>query len=283
MKILIIGGTGNFGKRIFQSLIEKNSSNQLVSLSRNLPKDTLRYVEYIVGDSNEEAVLDQIFENYEFEIVIHIPNILLADVEALVSACKKYNTAQLLIVGSAAMFTKIEAPTKVIRESKEKIIFDSGINYTILRPNMVYGHKKDQNIYKLYQFINKYLLLVVPGSAGIKQSPTHIQDFVEALVFAISNPNAFKKSYNLVGPHPISLKEMAEILAKPRKIRILEVPLGVSILGLKVLRFCKLVNWHPEKLLRLNEEKVLETTSGALEDLNYHPRLFEEGIKEYFN
>jgi hypothetical protein len=76
---------------------------------------------------------------------------------------------------------------------------------------------------------------------------------------------------------------MAQILAKPKKIRILEVPLSLSVFGLKVLRFFKVVNWHPEKLIRLNEEKVLETTSGAFEELNYRPRFFEEGIKEYFN
>ncbi|MDG1275696.1 MAG: NAD-dependent epimerase/dehydratase family protein [Algoriphagus sp.] len=283
MKILVIGGTGNFGRRIFQSLKNKNGNNQLVSLSRNPPKHKLNYVEYLIGDSNDEGLLNQLFEKYGFEIVIHIPNILLANVDALVSVCKKYHADQLIIVGSAAMFTKIDAPTKIIRQDKEEIIRDSGVNYTILRPNMVYGHKEDQNIYKLYKFINKYLLLIVPGSAEIKQSPTHIDDFVEALVFAISNPNVYKKSYNLVGPQPISLKEMAQILAKPKKIRVLEVPLGLSVFGLKVLRFLKVVNWHPEKLIRLNEEKVLETTSGALEELNYHPRIFEEGIKEYFN
>lgn len=283
MKILIIGGTGNFGRRIFQSLHNKNENDQLISLSRNSPKHKLDFIEYLIGDSNDEEFLNHLFKKHEFEIVIHIPNILLANVDALVLVCKKHHVNQLIFVGSAAMFTKIDAPTKIIRQEKEEIIRNSGVNYTILRPNMVYGHKNDQNIYQLYQFINKYLILIVPGSSEIKQSPTHIDDFVEALVFAISNPNAFNKSYNLVGPQPISLKEMAQILAKPRKIRILEVPLGVSVLGLKVLRFCKLVKWHPEKLLRLNEEKVLETTSGALEDLNYHPRLFEEGIKEYFN
>jgi nucleoside-diphosphate-sugar epimerase len=283
MKILIIGGTGNFGKRIFQSIKNKNANNQFFSLSRNPPKHKLNYVQYLTGDSNDEGLLNQLFEKYKFEIVVNIPNILLANVDALVSACKKYHAHQLIIVGSAAMFTKIDAPTKVIRQEKEEIIRDSGINYTILRPNMVYGHKEDQNIYKLYKFINKYLLLIVPGSAEIKQSPTHIDDFVEALVFAISNPNVFKKSYNLVGPQPISLKEMAQILAKPKKIKVLEIPLNLSVFGLKVLRFIKVVNWHPEKLLRLNEEKVLETTNGALEELNYRPRLFEEGVKDYFN
>lgn len=281
MKILIIGGTGNFGKRIIQSL--RSTKNQLFSLSRNFPNDQLADVEYIVGDSNDEVLLDQLFEKYGIKIVIHVPNILLANVDSIVSSCKKYHVDQLIMVGSAAMFTKIDAPTKLIRQEKEDKIKKSGLNYTILRPNMVYGHKQDQNIYKLYKFINKYLLLIVPGSAEIKQSPTHIDDFVEALVFAISNPKAFNKSYNLVGPHPISLKEMAQILAKPKKIRVLEVPLGLSVFGLKMLRFVKVVNWHPEKLIRLNEEKVLETTAGALEELNYHPRHFEEGIKEYFN
>lgn len=283
MNVLLIGGTGNFGKLIGRALLERKDVETIISISRTSSNDQLDRTLQFRGDINDKRFLEDVFSKFYFDVVICIPNILLVDFEVLLPLCKSNQVQQLIVVGSAAMFTKLDAPTRDIRLNQEKLIRESGIAYTILRPNMVYGHKNDQNIYKLYQFIKKYPFLPVPGSANILQNPTYIVDFVDALMNSILNEKAYHKSYNLVGTSPVSLRDMVNALSNGKKVRIIQIPLSLSIAGLKLLRILKIANWHPEKLLRLNEEKVLNSTEGAREDLNYHPIAFEEVIKNYFS
>lgn len=282
MRILVIGGTGNFGKLIFQKLNKDPNVSLLVSVSRNIPVFQYSNVTYLQGDSNSRDFLTNLFQTYSFDVVIHIPNILLADFHLLISFCEASNVKQLIVVGSAAMFTQLDAPTREIRIEKEQIIQNSSLNYTILRPNMVYGHKNDMNIYNFLKFLRKYRILFVPGSADVLQNPSHIEDFTQGLLNSILNPKSYNKSYNLVGGSPVSLRQMSTFLMQGKKVLIVEFPLSLGLIGLKFLRMLKIVNWHPEKLQRLNEVKVLESTKEAFEDLNYSPRTFQDGIKSYF-
>lgn len=283
MNVLLIGGTGNFGKLIAQALLNRQDVENLSSISRSTLLDLGGRIFQFQGDLNDGQFLRSVFEKTQFDVVICIPNILLVDFGVLLPLCRTNRVKQLIVVGSAAMYTQLDAPTRDIRLKQEERIRNSGINYTILRPNMVYGHKNDQNIYKLYQFLKKYPIIPVPGSADILQNPTYIADFVDALLQSMLNEKAYNKSYNLVGPTPISLRGMVQSLSPEKKIRVVEIPLSLSVFGLKMLRILKIANWHPEKLLRLNEEKVLVSTSDAFEDLHYAPKAFDEVIKNYYS
>jgi nucleoside-diphosphate-sugar epimerase len=281
MRILVIGGTGNFGKFIFERLCHDPNIELLVSFSRNKPSKPHPNVNYVLGDSNSKIDLERVLSTYPFDVVIHIPNILLAKMEDVIACCEVYQVKQIIVVGSAAMFTNLDAPTKEIRLEKEEIVRNSSIAHTILRPNMVYGHRNDLNIYKLLVFLKKYRVLFVPGSADILQNPSHIEDFTQGVINALLNPKAYNKSYNLVGSMPVSLRDMAKALMEGKRILIIEFPLWLGLYALKAFRFLRLANWHPEKLLRLNEQKILESTPDAFIDLEYQPRSFVEGIKSY--
>ncbi|TFV97215.1 hypothetical protein E4S40_00740 [Algoriphagus kandeliae] len=282
MNVLVIGGTGNFGKLIIKNLILSPATEQIISISKskkgNFPSRVIQYL----GDSNDDNFLCSVFEGHKFDVVIHIPNILLADLKVLLANCEKHLVKHLIVIGSAAMFTKLDAPTRELRIEQENLISKSKVNWTILRPNMVYGHKNDQNIYKLFTFLKNQFLLPVPGSPDVLQNPTHIEDFVGAVISSMLNERSYKKCYNLVGAQPISLRGMVGVLSPNKRVFVVSIPLKISVLALKVLRFFKLAEWHPEKLLRLNEEKVLKSTPESLEDLGYSPRNFEEGVKAYF-
>ena len=281
MQILVIGGTGNFGKLIFEKLHKDSKISLLVSVSRNKPSVEHQNVVYLQGDSNSGDFLQNLFNTYSFDVVIHIPNILLAEMVDLLNLCEIHHVKQLIVVGSAAMYTQLDAPTREIRLQKEELIRSSSVNHTILRPNMVYGHRNDMNIYKLFQFLNKNRILLVPGSADVLQNPSHIEDFTQGLINSILNPKSYNKSYNLVGASAISLRGMAKTLMEGKKIFVIEFPLALGLAILKLLRFFRIVNWHPEKILRLNEQKVLESTPEAFSDLKYQPRTFSEGVKSY--
>ncbi len=282
MQILVIGGTGNFGKLIIEKLQKDSKISLLVSVSRKKPEVEHQNVVYLQGDSNSGDFLQNLFNTYSFDVVIHIPNILLAELVDLLNLCEIHHVKQLIVVGSAAMYTQLDAPSRKIRLQKEQLIRSSSVNHTILRPNMVYGHKNDMNIYKLFQFLNKSRILLVPGSADVLQNPSHIEDFTQGLINSILNLKSYNKSYNLVGASPISLRAMAKTLMEGKKIFVIEFPIALGLAGLKLLKFLRIVNWHPEKILRLNEQKVLESTPEAFSDLNYQPRTFQEGVKSYF-
>jgi nucleoside-diphosphate-sugar epimerase len=283
MKILIIGGTGNFGIKIIENLTLNKDIQLLACISRNPPSQAFSSVLYLQGDANNEGFLMYVMAENSFDCVVHIPNILLVDIQVLINVCKKTSVHQLIVIGSTGMFTKLDAPTREMRILKEKIIKESGINYTILRPNMVYGHVNDQNVYLLFKYINSRKFLFVPGSADVLQNPIHIDDFVHALIQSIMNPRAQNKAYNLVGKNPISLRGMVKVLDTEGKVIIITIPLWISLIGLKIFNVLGILNWKSEKFLRLNEEKLLVSTHAAVNDLNFNPRTFSEGIQTYWD
>ena len=159
-----------------------------------------------------------------------------------------------------------------------------GISLTLLRPSLIYGYRRDQNIYKIAQTIKRFGVVPVVGQAiGLRQ-PVHADDLVNVALNALrvqasKGKQLTSKTYNVVGGETMTYADMLERifveLGKP--VRIIRLPLWLMRFGLRVLGVLTRGGFTPDMANRMNQHLVYDDQLARTE-LDYTPRDFNPKI-----
>lgn len=146
---------------------------------------------------------------------------------------------------------------------------------TILRPAMIYGYGRDQNIMQIASFINRWGFMLLVGRAAGKRQPIHADDLVTAALSILDNPVTYGKNYNLAGADTLSYRDMVERIfhGLGRKIRILSLPLWLFRMGLRVLAVFSRFSFSPEMASRMSQD-LNYNCAGAIEDFGFQAQGF---------
>jgi nucleoside-diphosphate-sugar epimerase len=159
---------------------------------------------------------------------------------------------------------------------------DSGLDWTIVRPTMIYGTPGDRNMIRLLKFLKASPVVPVLGTGDYLQQPIHVEDLARAIADCLEAPAAVRKAYNLSGAAPLSYNQVVDQacaalgVSRPK----LFVPLGLSLWAARLAE--KLPFRTPvkeEQILRLNENKDFDHAEAA-RDFGFAPRPFAEGIRQ---
>ncbi|MCK5877715.1 MAG: NAD-dependent epimerase/dehydratase family protein [Candidatus Marithrix sp.] len=165
----------------------------------------------------------------------------------------------------------IQAEKALIKECQQR-----NIDWTILRPTLVYGCGLDKNITFIANFINKFGFFPIIGQGiGLRQ-PVHADDLAKACIQAALSPKTINKSYNLTGGQTLSYRDMVmdifKFLGKTPRIIPIPLPLFTTMLH------C--ITWLPKyshlstaMVTRINQDLCFNSTA-AQHDFNYQPRKF---------
>lgn len=149
------------------------------------------------------------------------------------------------------------------------------IPYTILRPTLVYGSGRDQNISAIQRFIRRFGFFPVAGDACGLRQPVHAEDLAIAAVRCLTTPAAHDRRLNLPGGETLTYRTMVERLFQDlgRCPRIVSVPSGTIAALARVARSEGRVRKACAMMLRMNEDLAFEVTE-AHSVLDYRPRAF---------
>lgn len=283
-KILIVGGTGRLATFTIKELLSGNEKIKIYSFSRGKDKSNsgFKEVEYFFSTEHDSMELDKFIANNQFDIILFTPNLLTQAIsfKNLITIVRAKNIP-IIFIGSAAIFTKIpNAKTRGLRTEREELIRTSGIRYAIVRPTMIYGHVRDNNIYKLKSFVEKYPFVITPSGADTKHSPVLIHDLAKLISLLILKVDIDNIEVNCAGPELISFKEMIYKI-KGKRIPIIQIPSSAVKFVLNNVRKMGFKAWHPEKIDRFNENKIEDESEKMFVDFGFHLTSFEEGIKKY--
>jgi nucleoside-diphosphate-sugar epimerase len=100
------------------------------------------------------------------------------------------------------------------------------IDWTILRPTLIYAEGRDTNITPLSKLIRRFgFMPLVGGAPGLRQ-PVHAEDLAIGAIAAAASPAARNKFYALPGAETLSYREMigriCDGMHRPR--RLVSVP-----------------------------------------------------------
>jgi nucleoside-diphosphate-sugar epimerase len=158
---------------------------------------------------------------------------------------------------------------------------NSQIKYAIIRPTMIYGNGRDNNVRKIALYLNKHAFFPIFGDGSALIQPVYYEDVAKALLALLENEQCWGEAYNISGRKPITYKRFIEIIAEAigRKVKFVKLPLFPIVTSVSLLN--KIIPGFPiksEQLLRTTEDRAFDY-KDAQECFGYDPISFEEGIR----
>jgi len=279
MRILVTGATSQTGNLTVRALLREGYAVRCLIYyndkgERFLPTTA---VELVHGDLERSDTVRPALEGVD--AVAQIAHIRFAP--SLIAECEKTPIHRVIFFSSTRRFTKFDCPTKRMVEEGERAIEASALHYTILRPAMIYGSQRDNNISHLINYCRHHRFFPLAGGGGNLIQPVFTLDVAEAVLQALKRPATVRAAYTLAGPDPMAYRQMIEAIARSLGRRVTFVPLPLALMLLAARCYQALVRrprLTAEAIQRMGEDRAFDI-SPARRDLGFNPIPFEEGIR----
>jgi uncharacterized protein YbjT (DUF2867 family) len=278
----VTGGSGFLGEYVLSEAARRG--HETVALARS--QAAARAVagcgaRPVSGDLNEAGALPGIFAAARCDALVNLASLGFGHAPAIIAAAEQAGIGRAVFVSTTAVTTTLPAPSKRIRLAAERQIRYSRLQWTIIRPTMIYGAARDRNLSRLLRLLSRTRLFPVPGGGRHLQQPVHVTDVADAVLTAAERPAAAGMIYDVAGPEPMTFAALLRTCARTvaSRTRFVPVPLSPAI---ALASGFERVSQHPpiraEQLRRLAEDKAFAIET-AIRDLGYAPRPFADGIR----
>ncbi len=235
-------------------------------------------LEWVQGDLADKNELAEAMEGCDG--LINIASLGFGHAANIINAAQSVAIKRAIFISTTAIFTGLNASSKGTRMEAEELISSSGLNYTILRPTMIYGSERDRNISRLIRMIRKWPIIPVPGNGTFLQQPVYVDDVATAIVDVLAYDITRGKSYNIAGLEPVTYNQMIDIIAGQLGKRVQKIHFSVGA-TVKLISIMEKTFLHlpikAEQVQRLNENKDFDI-ENAQQDFHYQARSFVDGI-----
>ena len=232
-------------------------------------------LELVRGDAGDARALSLALSG--MDALLHVAGI--EYVPPVVEAARRAGVGRLVVVGSTSAHSAYPFRSGP-KLGMEERVRESGLEYTIVRPTMIYGSELDKNMHRLLRFLDRSPVFPVFGSGENLWQPVYHEDCARGLYEALVQLGAVGESYDLPGAEPLTYLELVETAAgalgrKPSIVRLPLEPVRLALAAAERLRLPLPIK--SEQVLRLREDKAYPYDKAA-KDLGYAPRPFREGI-----
>jgi GDP-mannose 4,6-dehydratase len=298
LRILLTGATGTIGSQLIEELLARDET--VYSLERYVSGryslDHNGNVRIVYGDLRDFSSIRRIIEEVQPEVVIHLaattavsysydhPHEVietnLVGTVNLAEACLKLvphlkqfafaSTSETYGNGPVPKTEETEqnpnSPYSVSKHAAEKYLLYMKDAYkfpiTILRPFNTYG-RKDNKHFVVERIITGMLSgsKVRLGDPDIVRDFLYIDDHVEAYIACIDNPKAIGRTFNFCTGKSISIKKLAERVAK-------------------LTNFKGQLLWHQTPSRPLDIKELVGSYNKAEQELGWTPKVdLETGLR----
>lgn len=278
--ILLTGATGFLGSYVLDELVKRGYKvTCFVRETSNLAKIKQMNIPYIFGELDDYTSICNALKCKES--LINIASLGFGHAPNIVKACQEMNINRAVFISTTGIFTKLNPASKGIRLDAERLIKESNLDYTIIRPTMIYGTPKDRNMWRLITYLKRFPILPILGDGTYLQQPVYVKDLAWAVVSAYETNLSVKKVYNISGLKALTYNEVVDATGKALGKKVIKIYIPKKI-SYGLLRIYEKLSNNPklkaEQVLRLNENKDFSHEEAA-RDFGYKPKSFEEGIK----
>lgn len=262
MKVAIIGGTGFVGSYLIDALLDAGHEPHVLVRSGSEGKlHRADECELTTGDLDSAAAIDAVLAGcdaviYNVGILREFPRegitfeaLQYRGAETVAEAAKRAGIRRFLLM-SANGIDSAETRYQTTKLRAEAMIRESGLDYTIFRPSVIFGDPRGTMEFatQLYRDMVRMPLPAVgfhtglsPAGGEVLMSPVHVRDVADAFVNALADDSTIGGCYVLGGPEVVSWPEMLRRIAAVvgKKKLILPMPIGFMKLG------ATLLDWLP--------------------------------------
>jgi uncharacterized protein YbjT (DUF2867 family) len=281
MRVLVTGGSGFLGGYVVREAVRRG--HEIVALARSQAAAaavTALGARPVPGDLNDARSLGDAFTSARCETLVNLASLGFGHASVIIASAEQARIRRTVFVSTTAVTTTLAVSSKRIRLAAEERIRESALDWTILRPTMIYGDLGDRNLSRLLLLLGRTPVLPVPGGNHLQQ-PVHAGDVADAVLAAAERSAAIGHTYDVAGPEPLTFAELLSASARAVSSRTRFVPVPLTPI-VAAARGYELLSKNPkisvEQLRRLAEDKAF-AIDDAVRDLEYAPRPFADGIR----
>ncbi len=277
-RVMVTGALGFVAGRLIPRLLARGDA--VVALVR--PGRDARSLEEQGLEVRRADLADEVIPVEAFagaDALVHLAGLAL--VPGFLRTLEGAGVPRGVFVSSAGVYTRLASPGADAKRRGEARLRASGLEWTILRPSMIYGLPGDRNLERLLRWLRRCPVVPMPGGGHVPQQPVHVDDLADAIVAALERPAAVGQAYDVGGPEALTLRALIEesACAVGRRAWVVPVPLrpahALAVLSGQVRLRAPV---RPEQILRLEESKAVDI-GPAMRDLGFAPRPFATGVR----
>ena len=229
-QIVITGASGFVARNLRKYLSEKNI--KLISISRNDFKQFKNELKIVSKNYDEKSLLPKIQNS---DAIIHLVgtgkqsiktdyNVVNVEfTKHIVNLSKKAKINKFVFTSGLGVSANTSLGYFISKYKAERLIVNSGLNYTIFRPSYIVG--KDDLFTKYLKKQIKKGKIEIPGSGTYSIQPIHINDVVKILLQSVLQTKFKNKIIDLVGPDYITFEQYVKLFSKGTKTSIKKINL----------------------------------------------------------
>ena len=277
MRVLLTGATGLLGFELLKLLLAGGHEVRCLVRpdSPNLSRLDGQGAEIFRGEASDEGNRRGALQNTE--AFAHGAG--LEHARAVLAAARAAGVPRLVVVGSTSAHSAYEFRSGPKRRM-EDVVRASGLDWTIVRPAMIYGSERDKNVHRLLRFLDRSPVFPIFGPGTNLWQPVYHEDCARGIAEALERPTTVRRAYDLPGAEPLSYTELVQTAARalgktPRIVHLPLRPVERALAAAEKLRLPLPVK--SGQVVRLREDKAYPY-DDAKQDLDYAPRPFQEGV-----
>ena len=281
-RVMVSGATSQVGRFLLPKLVAAGA--EVYALSRRDGQDSAKEsaVHWLRADLGQPVMAETL---PRADALIHVASIRL--LPALLPGVAAKGVRRVIAFSSTSRFGKarstepheIEFVARLVQaeEAVERICNEHGIDWTIIRPTLIYGAGMDSNVTTIARLIRRFGVFPLLGEAKGGRQPVHADDLAEACVLALDASATFGKAYNLSGGEILTYRQMVERIfaALGKRPRFVRVPFVAFRLAMALFSLVpKYRDYNVQMARRMNDDLVFDHADAA-RDFGYAPRSFQ--------
>lgn len=286
--VLLIGATGFLGPPVLKKLLEAGYEvNCLVRTDSDrsglldMAKSAGKSISFSSGTlQSSDSIISAIKKADSVIYMVDLKHTGL--LQNFLSATRRSGIKRVVFISSTTVLIPQGSTIKDRKIDSEKLITGSELDYTILRPAMIYGSKDDNNFSKMIRFIKKKGFFVIFGNGNNLIQPVYIEDVADSISRILDNRKTCGKIYNIAGKNSLKYRDMLDIVRNKLKkhFRIIRLPLKLSRFLISIYsKISGNPSLTPGQIERMGVDKTYSYQKAA-DDFHFSPLRFEDGIEK---
>ncbi len=226
MNVFVAGGTGYIGNHVIDTLVKDGHRVYALVRRGSEQKVSNKHIEFRYGDISDPASLNSTLDGcdaviYLIGLIREFPSkgisFELAHVDGvrhLYTRAKLSGIKRWVQISANGVMPDTPDGYRRTKYRAEEFIKVQDINYTIVRPSVVFGEETDRSINFVTSVKNIIqstpFLVPVIGNGDYRMQPVHVDDLAKVISLIVDRPSTFNKTYSLCGAKSVSYNDIID-------------------------------------------------------------------------
>jgi len=233
MRVIVAGGSGFVGRHVVATLMSRGHGVLVLARGTRV----LRGVETLACDVTEPLPLERL---RGFDAIVNLAGIKREGGRQTFEAVHVDATKRLLEAARSLgipRFVHVSVvcsrpdPDSAYHDTKwraEQLVRSSKLGATVLKPGVIYGPGDDMTSH-LIKMIRFAPFFPVVGRGDSILQPVDARDVADAVAAALERDESIGRSYDVVGPNPMPLRQVVKTVAAGLGLSILTIPTPIPV------------------------------------------------------